>query len=233
MVNDMKSKQTKVSNPAVENTTNPYINGRREWNERYGSYIQRANTWRMAAFICMGIALIAVIGMAYIGAQNKLVPYMVEVDKLGQAVAVRRADVASAPDSRIVKAQIASFIESCRSVYTDFAAQKSLIDTCYSMVKRGSPAYNKLNNFYAGNTPFKRAESETVGIELHSVIPMSDKTWRSEWKETKYDRAGVIISQFEMSAITTVSINPPLDEANILVNPMGVFVDDFNWSSKL
>ena len=30
---------------------NPYLDGRQEWLERYGSYISRAAQWRMVAFM--------------------------------------------------------------------------------------------------------------------------------------------------------------------------------------
>ena len=70
---------------------NPYTEARREWNERYGDYIQQARHWRMMAIISGLAALVAVIGIAYIGAQGKIVPYVVQVDKLGEAAAVSRA----------------------------------------------------------------------------------------------------------------------------------------------
>ena len=38
---------------------NPYLNGREEWLERYGSYISRAAQWRMVAFFCLIQAEIA------------------------------------------------------------------------------------------------------------------------------------------------------------------------------
>ena len=41
---------------------NPYLAARREWNERYGSYIAAARTWQLAAFGALGVALVAVAG---------------------------------------------------------------------------------------------------------------------------------------------------------------------------
>ena len=65
--------------------------GRREWNERYGDYIQQARQWRRLAILCASIALVAVLGIAWIGSRSKLVPYLVEVDRSGNAVAGREA----------------------------------------------------------------------------------------------------------------------------------------------
>ena len=77
--------------PPSNAATNPYVEARREWNERYGDYIYQAQHWRTMAIISGLIALIAVAGVAYIGAQSKVIPYVVEVDKHGAAAAITRA----------------------------------------------------------------------------------------------------------------------------------------------
>ena len=72
-----------------------YLAARREWNERYGSYIAQAHAWRLTALASIGVAFVAVAGVVWIGAQNRVVPYVVQTDRLGDAIAIRRADVAS------------------------------------------------------------------------------------------------------------------------------------------
>src|ERR1700730_5182139 len=94
----------------------PYLSARREWNERYGSYIARARNWRIAALGSISVSAILAGGVIWLGSQSKLVPFVVEVDKLGQAVGVQRADRATPADQRIVKAQLAAWIVDVRSV---------------------------------------------------------------------------------------------------------------------
>lgn len=43
--------KTKASQPAKN--TNPYLDGREEWLERYGSYISRAAQWRTFGFVAL------------------------------------------------------------------------------------------------------------------------------------------------------------------------------------
>src|SRR3984893_4559249 len=88
----------------------PYLSARREWNERYGSYIARARNWRVAALGSIFVSAILARGVIWPGSQSKLVPFVVEVDKLGQAVAVQRAARAAPADQRIIKAQLAAWI---------------------------------------------------------------------------------------------------------------------------
>ena len=45
--------KSQVKLPVREKGGSPYLDGREEWLERYGSYINRAAQWRMVAFLCL------------------------------------------------------------------------------------------------------------------------------------------------------------------------------------
>ena len=79
---------------------NPYLDGRREWLERYGSYIQRARQWRFMALAALLLAGISVTGNVLQATQSKMVPYIIEVDKIGKAAVATRADEAASPPMR-------------------------------------------------------------------------------------------------------------------------------------
>lgn len=212
-----------------------YINARQEWAERYGDYVNSANIWRFIAISALLITLISVGGIVYIGSQQKIIPYIVEVDKLGRAMPVSRADLAQPIDTRIIRSTVARWINNTRSVYLDAGAERALIKEAYALTNKNSPAYNKLNEHFRQpkNDPFKRAETETVSVDVQSVLPLSADTWRIEWVEVKRDRKGELISTIPMQATTTINISSPLDEENILTNPLGIFVSDFAWSQRM
>jgi type IV secretory pathway TrbF-like protein len=56
------------------------------------------------------IALAGVGGVIHIGSQSKFVPYVVQVDKLGQTVAVAPVIAPHRADPRVIQASVASFI---------------------------------------------------------------------------------------------------------------------------
>src|ERR1700759_5740441 len=99
---------------AVPDPENPqsavYLAARREWNDRYGSYIAQAHAWRLTALASLGVAFVAVVGVVWIGAQNRVVPYVVQTDKLGDALAISRADVAAPAEPRLIRAGLARWI---------------------------------------------------------------------------------------------------------------------------
>ena len=53
-----------MTNAKTKTPTNPYLDGRREWSERYGSYIQQAATWRLVACSSMAVTALAVGGLS-------------------------------------------------------------------------------------------------------------------------------------------------------------------------
>jgi type IV secretory pathway TrbF-like protein len=209
-----------------------YLAARREWNERYGSYIVQASAWRLTALASLGVAFVAVVGIAWIGAQNRIVPYVVQTDKLGDAIAVRRADVSAPADPRLVRAQLARWVTDVRSVYVDVAAEKHIVTEAYAMVDRNAAAGPTLNDWFSRNDPFKRAQDDTVGVAVQSVLPLSGNTWRVEWQEETRTRQGGLESSQQWQATITININPPTDDATILVNPTGLYVESFDWSER-
>jgi type IV secretion system protein VirB5 len=209
-----------------------YIAARTEWNERYGSYIAQAHAWRLTALAALGVAFVAVAGIVWIGAQNRVVPYVVETNRLGDALAIRRADVAAPVDLRLIRAQLARWIAEVRSVYVDVAAEKKLITEAYAMVDRTGAADRERNEWFSQNDPFKRGASDTVAVNVESVLPLSGTTWRIEWREDRRSRGGVLENQQHWEATVTVSVNPPTDDATVLVNPTGLYVEAFDWTQR-
>lgn len=209
-----------------------YIAARAEWNERYGSYIAQAHAWRLTALVSLGVALVAVAGVAWIGAQNHVVPYVVQTDRLGDALAISRADIAPPADPRLIRAQLARWVEDVRSVYIDVAAERKVLTDAYAMVNRNGAAAGELNDWFSQNDPFKRAQTDLVGVAVESVLPLSSTTWRVEWREDKRGRGGTADPPSHWQATVTVSVSPPTDEATILANPTGLYIDSFNWSQR-
>ena len=210
-----------------------YIAARREWNERYGDYISQANNWRLIAIAALGVAAIAVTGNVWQSTQSQVMPFVVEVDKLGDALAVQRADIATPVPIGVIRAQLARFISDVRSVYIDVQAERAIISEAYAMVDRNAAAFTFLNNHFAQHDPFKRAANETVAAHVESVLPLpGGNTWRVEWREDTTSRNGRPGLSKYWEATITISLNPPTTDAGILVNPTGLFVEATPWGER-
>jgi type IV secretory pathway TrbF-like protein len=209
-----------------------YMAARREWNERYGSYIAQAHAWRLTALAAIGVAFVAVVGVVWIGAQNRVVPYVVQTDRLGDALAISRADIAPPADPRLIRSQLARWVDDVRTVYIDVEAEKHVINEAYAMVDRNAASGQELNDWFSHNDPFKRARDDTVGVSVESVLPLSGNTWRVEWREDRRARQGALEPSQHWEATITISINPPTNDSTVLVNPTGLYVESFDWSQR-
>lgn len=202
----------------------PYLNGREEWLERYGSYISRAAQWRMVAFLCLLIATISITGNVIQANQVKTVPYIIEVDKLGKASVVARADIASSTPQRLIQAEIAKCISDWRTVTADVELQQKMLERL-SFFMAGS-AKGVLRQWYEANNPYEIAKTgKLVHVEIKGLpLPVSSDSYRVEWQETVRSHAGVLLDSHTYEAMVTIQINPPTVDAVLLRNPGGIYI---------
>ena len=239
-LNKFKS-QSSAENTSVDSSVNsgenPYLTARRTWNDHVSGVVASRQTWQVVGISAMLITLLSVGGIIHIGSQSKFVPYVVEVDKLGQAAAVAPAQLAKTVDQRVVLAAVSSFIADARLVTPDVALQRQAIFRLYSMLSPKEPATQKMNEWLNGSdvsNPFKRAEKELVNTEIISVLPQTPNTWQVDWMETVRDRTGAKVgAPYRMRAILNVfNVNPTSDtpEAQMRNNPLGIYIRDYSWS---
>ncbi|PSJ16494.1 VirB8/TrbF family protein [Nitrosomonas supralitoralis] len=219
---------------------NPYLSARRSWNDHMESMAASRNMWQILAILSLMITLAAVGGIIHIGSQSKFIPYVVQIDHLGEAIAVARADMAAPADPRVIHASVASFINDLRMVTPDIALQRRAIFRAYAMLSSEDAATAKTNVWLNGtdtSSPFKRAANETVNIEIISVIPQSPETWQVIWQESVYDRQGHPKEpSFMMRALLTIySIDSTANttEDQIRNNPLGIYVRDYSWAKQI
>lgn len=218
---------------------NPYLASRRAWNAHVGALVASRRIWQLVGLIALLIVLASVGGLVHIGSQSRFVPYVVEVDKLGQPLAVGVADRATPADPRVIRATLATFISDLRTVTPDTALQRRAILRAYAVLAAGNAATHKTNEWFNGTdtiNPFKRAATETVSVQIESVLAQSAESWQVDWIETVHDRSGKPTSApARMRALVSVQVaNQPSDasEQQLRDNPLGIFITDFSWSRQ-
>lgn len=219
---------------------NPYLSARRTWNDHMGAVIAARRHWQLLCILSLLIALASVGGIIHIGSQSKFIPYLVKVDKLGQAVAVAPAHRTSVNDQSVISASMASFVHDIRLVTPDVALQRRAIFHVYSMLSANDAATAKANEWLNGSedsSPFKRAATETTSIEIESALPHTVDTWQVDWIETVRDRQGSLkgkpIRMRALISVYTMPTTPQTTEEQIRNNPLGIYVRDFSWSKQL
>lgn len=215
----------------IKNIHSPYLAARREWNERYGSYIKQKKIWQIVGILSLIIAIASVIGITYFASQNKLIPYVVEVDERGATVKVYESSKMQEIDQRIVRAQLAQFIKDVRSISPDSVIMKNAIKRLYTHLNSSSQAASFLNDYFTNNNPFEKAKDHTVYVEILQLLPLSPNSWQIEWAEQTYGRDGKNLGKKNFTATLTITTGNSVNEHTILENPIGLEVESLYWSA--
>jgi len=207
------------------------MDARREWNERYGSYIKQTHTWKIISISLMFITLLAVGGFIYSSSQNKFIPYIVQINKLGEPISTFRAKATIIKDPKIIKFSLSEFIVNYRTVYNDKDVQVQMIKKAYNYLSANSPAYNMLTQYFVDNPPFH--QKKRVVVKIISVLQLSKNNWQIDWEEKTFNNKGELTQTENYKGITKFTIVPPTSEDRILKNPIGLYITEFNFNQKI
>lgn len=207
----------------------PYQRAQQAWDDRIGSARVQARNWRLMA---LGeLALVGGLSAALVwqSANGSVVPWVVQVDRLGQAQAVEPAVAGYRASDPEIAWHLARFIEQVRSVPADpIVLRQNWLRAYDYTTDRGAAA---LNDYARINDPFARVGQSQVSVEVSSVIRASDDSFRIAWVERRYEQ-GQQASVERWSAIVTLVLQPPRDAERLKKNPLGIFVHAINWSRE-
>lgn len=207
----------------------PHVRGRREWDVRMGSVVVQAKNWRLSSMILATLLGASMLGNIYLGRQPKVVPHIIEVDALGEAV-YRGPAGASAykPTEALVRYQLRRWVDLTRTISSDNVLLRRNWMDAYKMLT--VTANTRMTEWVSGNDPFKRAQTETTAVEILSAVPLSGESWQIDWKETTWDKYGQIIGKPVIwRAMLKIVLRTPETRQQMLDNPLGLFIDEFHW----
>jgi type IV secretory pathway TrbF-like protein len=216
------------------NTESPYLNARREWNERYGSYIKQAYDWKIMGLVSMTVSVVLAVGLIVVLKSNRLVPYIIQIDNSGSVVKSQIAVNENTFSDNIVRAAIMDWLTHIRTVSSDFNLTKSFQEKAFAHLSGNMPATKTINEYYeTGFLPLKRMKVETVTLEIESALPVSKNSWQIEWTEIVKSRDGSFLRSEKYSGFINVVFVEVTDSLQATINPMGLFIKDFNWNQRM
>ncbi len=208
----------------------PYQRAGQLWDERIGSARVQARNWRWMAFGGLALSIGLSGGMVWQSLQSRVTPYVVEVDRLGEARAVTAADVAHQPTDPEIAWYLSHFIEDVRTISIDPVLVRTAWLEAYDFTtKRGATA---LSDYARSADPFAAIGDHSVSVQVTSVVRASDRSFQVKWVETAYDH-GALAGSSHWTAILTVVTRTPGTAEVLRKNPLGIYVDAIDWSREL
>jgi type IV secretion system protein VirB5 len=208
----------------------PYQKAGQLWDERIGSARVQARNWRLMAFGGLFLTTGLSGALVWQSMQSRVVPYVVEVDQLGEARAVTPAEAEYRPTDPQIAWHLGRFISNVRSRSLDPVLMRENWLAAYDFATDRGALF--LNEYARAANPFADVGRKTVSIQVTSVVRASDTSFRIAWTETAYER-GSLAGTSRWTAMITVAIRPPRNADTLRKNPLGLYVEAIDWSREL
>lgn len=208
----------------------PYQRAAQVWDDRIGSARVQARNWRLMSFGSLGLSAGLATALVWQSATGSIVPWVVQVDKLGQTQAVGPASADYRPTDPQIAWHLSRFIEQVRGIPADPIVLRQNWLRAYDFTSQSGA--RALNEYARANDPFAEVGRAQVSIEIASVIRASPGSFRVAWIQRRY-QDGSLAETSRWSAIVTVTVHTPRDTETLRKNPLGIFVTAIDWSREL
>jgi type IV secretion system protein VirB5 len=169
-------------------------------------------------------------GLVWQSARGTVTPWVVQIDKLGQAQAVAPAVADYRPTDPQIAWHLARFIEEVRRIPADpVVLRNDWLEAYRFVTDRGALA---LNDYARTSDPFGKLGKTQIAVDVTSVVRASDNSFRVAWVERHYVDNALVATE-RWTAILTIVVQPPTDAERLRKNPLGIYVHAFNWSKEL
>ncbi|MGX5843643.1 conjugal transfer protein TrbF [Mesorhizobium sp. ArgA1] len=208
----------------------PYQRAAQAWDDRIGSARVQAKNWRLMAFASLTLAGGFAFALVWQSTRGSVVPWVVQVDKFGEAQVVAPAVADFRPTDPQIAWHLARFIEEVRSIPDDpVIVRQNWLRAYDYTTDRGALS---LNDYARLNDPFAKVGKVQIAVDVSSVIRASPVSFRIAWTERRYEN-GSLASTERWTAILTIVVQQPHDADRLKDNPLGVYVNAINWSKEL
>ena len=208
----------------------PFQRAGQLWDERIGSARVQAHNWRVMAFGGLLLSSGLASGLLWQSMQARVVPYVVEVDRLGAAQSIAASGTDYQPTDPQIAWHLGKFIQNVRSVSLDPVLVRENWLAAYDYATDKGALF--LSEYARSANPFAEIGRKTVAVQVTSVVRASDTSFQVKWRESLFER-GSLASTSEWTAILTTKIQTPKSAEVLRKNPLGLYVDAVAWSREL
>jgi type IV secretion system protein VirB5 len=214
-----------VSPPICRNsgaTISPHEKALDLWTQRLASARLQASTWRFAAAGLACICLALGLALTIVAGRAEITPWIVQADRLEETVTA--SPPAGPPsDARIVYF-LARFVKNVRSLSSDpVVVRANWTDALGYVTARGA---RMLDEDAADAKPFMSVGLHSVTVEIIYIVRASANAFEIRWRENSY---GKFANRKLYTGVAEIVLKPA-NSADVLKNPIGLYIDSFRWS---
>ncbi|WP_257549261.1 conjugal transfer protein TrbF [Sphingopyxis sp. DBS4] len=207
----------------------PYSRAGQIWDNRLGSARAQAHNWRLMALGGLLITTGLAAALVWQSLQSRVVPYVVEVDRLGEARAVAPAVTGYRPTDPQIAWHLGRFVANVRARSLDPVLMRENWLSAYDFATDRAALF--LGEYARAADPFADVGRRTVSVQVTSVVRASDTSFQVKWTEREYER-GSLSGTSRWTAMLGVKLRPPRSAETLRKNPLGLYVDAIDWSRE-
>jgi len=206
----------------------PYLDGRYSFERLFGDLARGKRSWQSVAVLALLVNLVLSAGYVHLASQHKVIPYVVELDALGEMRSAGMLEIQDIPESAIT-ASLRKFVHNLRTVPTDTRLLNIRLQEARAYV-HGRAAKALMTDLGRDREAMERmlARGDTrYVVEISSVlkIPGEGILYRVSWRESSRVSQEERISAFE--GHFQIRIESPEDEETLRANPLGIYIMDY------
>lgn len=204
----------------------PYQKAQQEWDNRIGSARVQAKNWRITALSLLLITALASATTIVVLLTQKDRIFIAQVTDSGAVVNVAPLLVKYHPTLAQKEYFVAHFIELIRTLPLDPVLAKHNWLSAYNFLTPRTAAI--LNEYFRTNNPVTLLGKSTITPKISTIHPLGQKTLQVSWTETTINLNGQTEGEKHYSGVFTLEMKQPKTQAEILQNPLGIYLTDFH-----
>lgn len=176
--------------------------------------------------ICLGSAVV------YESQKSLMVPYVVQTDSNGYAVAVGLATQTNYdPKEKEIQRYLEDFIMNSRTLPLDPVVAKQMRLKAAALTTQATRS--KLNQDLRKESMTERLGLEMSQIQIISNVLQANNTYQVRWTEEVYNREGTLKEKYNMVGSFTYEIGKSKNENDWRLNPLSIYITNYSWAREL
>jgi type IV secretion system protein VirB5 len=222
-----KNRSMRVGTSTPQET--PYLKAAQEWDRRIGDSRVQAASWRFMAFACLGVAAIFAVGFVMEANRVHITAYYVPVDNAGKPGQVELADNVYNPTQAEIGYFLGDWVTKMFSKPVDPIVMKTNMQSAFAyLVGHGLVT---VTNWAQQTDPTKNMGHQAVTVNVSDVLQRSPDTYQVDWTQTSYEDGAVQTTQ-NFTGLFQITIHQPTNQAQLLSNPLGIYITELSWSRQ-
>lgn len=233
----MNIKKTLFNRPQKFTTATPLSpaeKAKQAWDEREGAIIAQNYNLRKLIIGLLMMILILVGAIAYLSTKSSVMPFVVFANpENGEVwhVGTVASSEGFVPDEKVKSYFVRNFVKKVREIPLDPVVYKNSLTEGFNFMTRG--AANKLQSELEREKVNEKIGHQTITVNVVSCLPVEGTdSYQVRWTEDEFTIGSGEKITTSYTGIFTTQLIKNDDEKQIMVNPLGFYISDFNWSKE-